>query len=149
MVSCVLLQSCFPMKLSQWPSGAGAWAAEQRAVPVTVRKLLFLQPTALSLQWMEARPLHQQPRGQGRDGGSKVGRFPGTGPEAAQISSLPFSMHQKKPLASQPGIWPSPSLHLPLVRGPEFSNLCASESSGRLVKTQIAGLHFQSESLVW
>lgn len=89
----------------------GARDAEQGAAPVTVfeQTLLFPQPVALFLQWMEARLLLQPQRGQDHAGGCKMGSFAGIGPRAAHIPSLPFSMHQSKRLAFQLGIWPSPS----------------------------------------
>lgn len=112
MAFCLLLLLCLspyaPASLAL--GSAGARDAEQGAAPVTVfeQTLLFPQPMALFLQWMEARLLQPQ-RGQGHAAGCKMGSFAGTGPRAAHIPSLPFSLHQSKRLAFQLGIWPSPS----------------------------------------
>ena len=108
MAFCLLLLLCLspyaPASLAL--GSAGARDAEQGAAPVTVfeQTLLFPQPMALFLQWMEARLLQPQ-RGQGHAAGCKMGSFAGTGPRAAHIPSL----HQSKRLAFQLGIWPSPS----------------------------------------
>ena len=95
------------------PDSAGAQNAEQRAGPSDSVSAYGALPqsTALSLQWMDVKVLRQQQSGQGQAGGYKMRRFTGIGPRAAQIPSLPFSIHQRKPLAFQPGIWTSLSAH--------------------------------------
>lgn len=126
MVFCLLLLICLSLyaPASLALGSAGAWDAEQRAAPVTVfeQTLLFPQPMALFLQWMEARLLLQPQRGQGQAGGCKMGSFAGTRPRAAHIPPLPFSIHQSKPLAFQLGIWPSPSA--PCSRSRMFKFVC-------------------------